>query len=75
VVAAEAPGWTIVCIGQYGPQILDQFTPSERSWVALDLHLNSDAYRDKYMAFQSGSATRGGGGATSARGEATGQLR
>jgi uncharacterized iron-regulated protein len=64
VVAAEAPGWAIVCIGQYGPQILDQFTPSERSWVARDLHVTGDAYRDKYMDFQSGSATHGGGGAT-----------
>jgi uncharacterized iron-regulated protein len=64
VVAAEAPGWAIVCIGQYGPQILDQFTPAERSWVARDLHVTRDAYRDKYMEFQSGSPTHGGGGAT-----------
>jgi len=64
VIAAEAPGWSIVCIGQYGPDIMDQFTPGERSWVARDLHVTSDAYRDKYMMFQSGSATHGGGGAT-----------
>jgi uncharacterized iron-regulated protein len=64
VVAAEAPVWAIVCIGQYGPDILDQFTPGERSWVARDLHVTSDAYRDKYMKFQSGSPTHGGGGAT-----------
>ncbi len=64
VIAAEAPGWSIGCIGQYGADILDQFTPTERSWVARDLHVTSDAYRDKYMEFQSGSATHGGGGAT-----------
>ncbi len=64
VIAAEAPVWEIVCIGQYGPQILDQFTPDERSWIARDLHVTSDAYRDKYMKFQSGSATHGGGGAS-----------
>jgi uncharacterized iron-regulated protein len=63
VVAAEAPGWSIACIGQYGPDILEQFTPTERSWVARDLHVISDAYRDKYMKFQSGSAAHGGGGA------------
>jgi uncharacterized iron-regulated protein len=63
VIAAEAPTWAIVCIGQYGPQILDQFTPVERSWVARDLHVTSDAYRDRYMKFQSGSAAHGGGGA------------
>jgi uncharacterized iron-regulated protein len=62
VIAAEAPGWEIVCIGQYGPQILDQFTPVERSWIARDLHVTSDAYRDKYMGFTAGSATHGGGG-------------
>ncbi len=61
VIAAEAPTWEIACIGQYGPQILEQFTPLERSWVARDIHVNSDAYRDKYMNFQSGSATHGGG--------------
>jgi len=63
VIAAEAPGWSIACIGQYGPEILEQFTPAERSLVARDLHVISDAYRDKYMKFQSGSATHGGGGA------------
>jgi uncharacterized iron-regulated protein len=63
VIAAEAPTWTIACIGQYGPEILDQFTPTERSWVARDLHVTRDAYRDKYLQFQSGSATHGGGGA------------
>lgn len=66
VIAAEAPTWSIVCIGQYGPEILDQFTPVERAWVASDLHLTRDAYRDKYMEFQSGSASHGGGGATTA---------
>jgi len=64
VIAAEAPTWSIVCIGQYGPEILDQFTPVERAWVARDLHLTRDAYHDKYMEFQSGNAMHGGGGAT-----------
>ena len=30
--------------------------------MARDLHLGAGAYRDKFMAFQSGSATHGGGG-------------
>jgi uncharacterized iron-regulated protein len=64
VIAAEAPTWSIVCIGQSGPEILDQFTPAERAWVARDVHVISDAYRDKYMEFQSANATHGGGGAT-----------
>jgi len=63
VIAAEAPVWAIVCIGQYGPDILEQFKPAERAWVARELHVTSDAYREKYLQFQSGSATHGGGGA------------
>ena len=65
VVAAEAPVWAISCIGQWGPEILEQFTPEERSWVARDLHIGPGAYRDKYMKFQSGTATHGGGAAVS----------
>jgi uncharacterized iron-regulated protein len=61
VIAAEAPTWSVVCVGQYGPEILEQFTPTERAWVAKDLHLGPGAYRDKYMKFQIGTATHGGG--------------
>jgi uncharacterized iron-regulated protein len=63
VVAAEAPVWAISCIGQAGPEVLDMFTPEERSWVAKDLHIAPGAYRDKYMKFQGGTATHGGGAA------------
>jgi uncharacterized iron-regulated protein len=65
VVAAEAPGWAIGCIGQWGPEILEQFTPAERATVARELHLDPGAYRDKYMRFQSGSASHGGAAAPS----------
>jgi uncharacterized iron-regulated protein len=64
VIAAEAPDWSISCIGQWGPVILDEFTPQERAWVTRDLHLNEGAYRNKYMKFQESSATHGGGGNT-----------
>jgi uncharacterized iron-regulated protein len=63
VIAAEAPTWAVVCVGQYGPGILDQFTTTERGWVAQELHLGPGAYRDKYMKFQLGTATHGGGAA------------
>jgi uncharacterized iron-regulated protein len=61
VIAAEAPVWTIACIGQWGPEILEQFSPEERGYVAKDLHITPGAYRDKYMKFQSGSSSHGGG--------------
>ncbi|MFO1426660.1 MAG: ChaN family lipoprotein [Steroidobacteraceae bacterium] len=66
VIAAEAPTWAVSCVGQWGPEILQQFTPEERGWVAAELHVTPGPYRDKYMRFQSGTATHGGGGAPSA---------
>lgn len=65
VIAAEAPTWAISCIGQFGPEILDQFTPEERGWVARDLNPGTGAYRAKYMRFQSGASAHGGGAGTS----------
>ncbi|MDM4767872.1 ChaN family lipoprotein [Pelomonas sp. SE-A7] len=65
VVAAEAPTWAISCIGQQGTEVMEKFTPEERSWVARELDLGPGAYRDKYMRFQAGAATHGGGAAMS----------
>ena len=59
VIAAEAPVWTAVCVGQWGLEILDRFTPEERSYVAQDLHVTAGAYRDKYVKFLGGSTTHG----------------
>jgi uncharacterized iron-regulated protein len=61
VVAAEAPGWSVACVGQSGIAILDRFTPLERGWVAADIHAGPGAYRDEYMEFLGGSPTHGGG--------------
>jgi uncharacterized iron-regulated protein len=61
VIAAEAPGWAVTCVGQWGTGILDRFTPLERSWVAKDLHVVPGAYRDKFMNFLGSSAAHGGG--------------
>ncbi len=61
IVAAEAPGWAISCVGQWGPAILDRFTPLERTWVAEKVHVAPGAYQDKYMAFLGNSDAHGGG--------------
>jgi uncharacterized iron-regulated protein len=61
VVAAEAPGWAISCVGQWGPAILDRFTPLERSWVAAEVHVEPGAYRDKFMDFMGSSEAHGSG--------------
>lgn len=65
VIAAEAPTWAVVCIGQWGPEILARFTPEERAWVARDLNPGTGAYRAKYMRFQAGAAAHGGGASQS----------
>jgi uncharacterized iron-regulated protein len=61
VVAAEAPGWAVTCVGQSGLAVLDRFPPLERGWVAAEIHAGPGAYRDEYMEFLGGSATHGGG--------------
>jgi uncharacterized iron-regulated protein len=62
VVAAEAPGWAVSCVGQWGPDILAAFTPTERAWVATDLNVSAGPYRDKFMQFLGTSPSHGGGG-------------
>jgi uncharacterized iron-regulated protein len=61
VIAAEAPDWAISCVGRWGTDILDRFSPLEREWVAADLHVTPGAYHDKFAAFLGGSPTHGGG--------------
>jgi uncharacterized iron-regulated protein len=61
VVAAEAPGWSISCVGQWGTGIFEQFTPLERSWVAAEVHVATGAYQDKYLTFLGDSPAHAGG--------------
>ena len=60
VIAAEAPGWAISCVGQWGLGILDRFPPAERATVARQVHVGPGPYRDKYLQFFSGSPSHGG---------------
>ena len=73
VIAAEAPDWTIACIGRRGAQILGEFTPQERSWIAAELHAGPGPYRDRYMEFFKGSASHGGGTAATPEAAQTAQ--
>jgi uncharacterized iron-regulated protein len=65
VVAAEAPGWSISCVGQWGTGIFEQFTPLERSWVAAEVPVAPGAYQNKYLTFLGDSPTHAGGAAAS----------
>jgi uncharacterized iron-regulated protein len=73
VVAAEAPGWAISCVGQWGPAILDRFAPLERTWVAQEVHIEPGAYQDKYMAFMGTESPHGSGAASTAESVAKAQ--
>jgi uncharacterized iron-regulated protein len=75
VVAAEAPAWTVTCVGRYGPGILQAFTPEERAYVARDLHVTEGAYRDRYSRFLHGSSTHGGGEGDGKGGKETPEIR
>jgi uncharacterized iron-regulated protein len=72
-VAAEAPDWAISCVAQWGPAILDRFTPVERSWVAEKVQVEPGAYRDKFMDFMGTSGAHGSGKAGTAESAARAQ--
>jgi len=71
VIAAEAPGWAVSCVGRSGTAILERFSPLERSWVATDIHAGPGAYRDEYMEFLGGAANAQSGAQNSFAAQAT----
>ncbi|MEQ9449588.1 MAG: ChaN family lipoprotein, partial [Rhodospirillaceae bacterium] len=60
VIAANAPGDVVRCVGLEGPEFLDRMNPEQRAWVAKELHYGEGAYRDKFMGFIMGDAAHGG---------------
>ncbi|MGO5000337.1 ChaN family lipoprotein [Oceanisphaera sp. W20_SRM_FM3] len=50
VIAANAPLNIVRCIGKFGPEYLQRLPAKERSWVAKQLTLDSDAYKARFMA-------------------------
>ncbi len=59
VIAAEAPGSVIRCVGERGADFLATMKPEQRGWAAAQLHLNEGAYKDKYMRFAAGDGSHG----------------
>lgn len=59
VIAAEAPGMVIRCVGQQGAEFLSKMKPEQRGWAAAELHLGDGAYKDKYLAFATGDGAHG----------------
>ena len=48
VIAANAPGKAVRCIGMNGAEFLDTLTGEKRKWLAQTLHMQDGPYKDKY---------------------------
>jgi len=59
VIAAEAPGSVVRCVGEKGADFLKTMKPEQRGWAAADLHMIEGAYKDKYMKFAAGDGSHG----------------
>ena len=62
VIAANAPGKAVRCIGMEGEAFLARMKPEQRAWVAAELHAQEGAYRDKFLGFVGSDASHGGDG-------------
>lgn len=60
VIAANAPGMAIRCIGIEGPSFLSRMKPAQRGWVAAEMNLEHGPYWDKFMGFATNDAGHGG---------------
>jgi uncharacterized iron-regulated protein len=60
VIAANAPGMVVRCVGIEGPAFLERMKPEQRGWAARELNLQDGPYKDKFMGFATGDAGHGG---------------
>lgn len=56
VIAAEVPGNMVSCVGERGPDFLNELTGESRGWIADELHLEDGPYKDKFYAFLDATA-------------------
>jgi uncharacterized iron-regulated protein len=60
LIAANAPGMVVRCVGIEGPEFLARMKPEQRGWAAAELNLQEGPYRDKFLGFATGDAGHGG---------------
>lgn len=60
VIAANAPGMVVRCVGMEGPEFLARMKPEQRGWAAAELNLQEGPYRDKFLGFATSDAGHGG---------------
>jgi uncharacterized iron-regulated protein len=56
VIAAEVPGNMVSCVGERGPDFLNELSGEPRGWIADELHLQDGPYKDKFYAFLDATA-------------------
>lgn len=56
VIASEVPPNMVSCVGERGPEFLNQLTGEPRGWIADQLHLDAGPYKDKFYSFMDAAA-------------------
>ncbi len=56
VIAAEVPGNMVSCVGERGPDFLNELEGEPRTWIAQKLHTGDGAYKDKFYSFMDAAA-------------------
>ncbi len=56
VIAAEVPGNMVSCVGERGPDFLNELEGEPRTWIADKLHVEDGLYKDKFYKFMAAAA-------------------
>ncbi|WP_019895164.1 ChaN family lipoprotein [Hydrogenovibrio halophilus] len=56
VVAANAPGRIVRCVGRHGPDYLNRLPPNQRDWVAQNPFYDPPGYQPRFFEFVTGQA-------------------
>ena len=51
VIAAEVPGNMVSCVGERGPNFLNELSGETRTWIADKLHTEDGPYKEKFYKF------------------------
>jgi uncharacterized iron-regulated protein len=60
VIAANAPGMVVRCVGMEGVAFLARLKPEQRDWAAAEINLFEGPYRDKFLGFATSDSGHGG---------------
>jgi len=66
VIAANAPGMMVRCVGMEGTALFQRLPPEKRAWAAAELNLHDGPYKDKFLGFVGSDEAHGGDGSKDA---------